>query len=223
MPEQLGFDLPVRTALGREDFLVSPANAVALAMIEGWQTWPQGKMVLSGPEGAGKTHLTHVWAQLTNAQIVAAKDLLHADIEGLAQGALAVENVPEIQSDSQAQTQLFHLHNLLMAAEHPLLMTGRTAPGFWSMALPDLQSRVDASGHAALEAPDDALLAAVLAKLFADRQLRPRADVVPYLVTRMERSFAAAGRIVAHLDAQSLAKGQKITRAFTAKSLDTLP
>lgn len=222
MAEQLGFDLPVRTALGRGDFLISPANAVALAMIEAWRDWPQGKMVLSGPEGAGKTHLTHVWASLSDAQIISAKSLGDAEIESLATGPVAVEDVPEIKTDMQAQTQLFHLHNLALAAGHALLFTGRAAPGFWAMSLPDLQSRIDASGHAALEAPDDALLAAVLAKLFADRQLRPSPDVIPYLVTRMERSFATAGRIVTHLDTQSLAMGQAITRKFAAKALDTL-
>ena len=30
MEEQLSFDLPVRTALGREDFFLSPANALAV-------------------------------------------------------------------------------------------------------------------------------------------------------------------------------------------------
>ena len=221
MAEQLGFDLPVREALGREDFLVSPANAVALAMIEGWQSWPQGKMVLSGPEGSGKTHLSHVWANLSGAQIIAAVDLCDTDIEALSSTSVAVEDVPGIQADTAAQTQLFHLHNLVLAAGNALLFTGRSAPGFWAMTLPDLQSRIDASGHAALEAPDDALLAAVLAKLFDDRQLRLRPDVIPYLVTRMERSFATAGRLVAHLDSQSLAKGQAITRKFAGKALDT--
>ena len=220
MPKQLGLDLPVRTALGREDFLVSPSNAVALAMIDDWKNWPQGKMVLSGPEGAGKTHLAQVWAQLSGAAVVNAAQI--TDAEALAETSVVVEDVPIIQADLSRQTQLFHLHNLLLASGKYLLMTGRSAPGYWGMTLPDLQSRIDASGHAALEPPDDALLAAVLSKLFADRQLRPRPDVIPYLVSRMERSFASAGRIVAQLDAQSLAERQDITRAFAAKSLDKL-
>ena len=54
---QLSFDLPTRTALGRADFFVSPANAEAVALIEGWHGWPSRKLVVAGPAGAGKTRV----------------------------------------------------------------------------------------------------------------------------------------------------------------------
>lgn len=57
MKGQLAFDLPIRPALSREDFFISPANALALASLDGWRDWPRGKMVLVGPRGSGKTHL----------------------------------------------------------------------------------------------------------------------------------------------------------------------
>ena len=220
MAEQLGFDLPVRTARGREDFMISPANALALAMIDDWRNWPRDKLVLSGPEGSGKTHLVHVWAEMARARILPAPALAAADPTEIATGPLAIDDVPEIAEDGPAQTVLFHIHNMLAEAGHALLMTGRPAPAHWRLSLPDLQSRVEAAGHAALAAPDDALLAALFVKLFADRQLRPRADVIPYLVTRVERSFAAAARIVAVLDDQSLAEKRDISRHFAARTLD---
>ena len=220
MATQLGLDLPVRAALGRDDFMVAPSNAVALAMIEGWRAWPMGKLVLSGPDGAGKTHLTHVWAADAQARIISARDLSPDTVGDLAGSAIAVEDVPDIRTDTTAQTALFHLHNLLQSAGLPLLMTGAAAPSHWAMSLPDLQSRIDAAGHASLDRPDDSLLAAVLAKLFNDRQLLPRADVIPYLVSRMERSFEAAGRIVAALDSASLARKKPVTRALAAELLD---
>ena len=220
MAEQLGFDLPVRTALGRDDFLVAPSNAVALSMVEAWRNWTPPKLVLSGPEGAGKTHLTHVWATDSGARIIAARDLDHTTVDALFDRAVAVEDVDQIAHDLDRQTAVFHLHNALQAAGLPLLMTGHAAPNLWRMSLPDLQSRVDAAGLAALDAPDDSLLGAVLAKLFTDRQLTPRPDVIPYLVTHMERSFAAARRIVATLDATSLARKKPITRALAASCLD---
>lgn len=220
MATQLGLDLPARAALGRDDFMVSPCNAVALAMVDGWPTWPNKKLVLSGPGGAGKTHLTHVWAAETQAQIRAAQDLHEDQIQTLAQTPVAIENVPEIANDAAAQTALFHLHNLLQDAGLPLLMTGTQAPAHWRMSLPDLQSRIAAAGHAALDPPDDALLAAVLVKLFADRQLTPPADVIPYLLARIERSFDAARHVVAALDAASLALKRPITRNLTGTVLD---
>jgi len=71
-----------------------------------------------------------------------------------------------------------------------------------------------------LEAPDDALLAAVLGKLFADRQVVVPPTLIPYLVTRMERSFTAARALVARLDAAALAQGRPITRALASALLD---
>ena len=105
----------------------------------------------------------------------------------------------------------------------PLLMTGTAPPRHWARSLPDLQSRVDAAGHARLDPPDDTLLAAVLAKLFADRQLVPKPDVIPYLLNHMDRSFAAARDMVSALDASSLAQKRALTRAFAAQVLDNAP
>ena len=78
MAEQLNFDLPVRAALGRDDFFVSPANAMAMGLVDLWPNWSAGKLVLSGPKGAGKTHLVHVWAAMSGAHIVSATSL-HKD------------------------------------------------------------------------------------------------------------------------------------------------
>ena len=67
---QLVLDLPVRPALGRADFFVSPANRLALAQVESWPGWPSGRLAVTGPEGAGKTHLAHVWAARAGARII---------------------------------------------------------------------------------------------------------------------------------------------------------
>lgn len=220
MAQQLGFDLPSRTALERDAFFVAPSNALALAMIDGWARWASGKLVITGPLGAGKTHLTHVWAQMTGAQIIAARDLAEADIPTLARGPVAVEDVPDIAQDPAAQTALFHLHNMVLAEGHALLMTGAGAVPHWGLSLPDLVSRLRGTTSVALDPPDDALLAALLVKLLADRQLTPKPDLIPYLLGRMDRSFAAAIALVARLDAASLALKRPITRHLAAQVLD---
>ncbi|MFD3190568.1 chromosomal replication initiator DnaA [Sedimentitalea sp. HM32M-2] len=219
MAEQLSFDLPAKPVLGRDDFFVSPANALAVAMIDSPATWPQGRLVLTGPAGSGKTHLAHVWADATGARILAARDLADCDVAALAQGPVAVEDVPAIARDPAAQNALFHLHNLLTAGGFRLLMTGRRAPNLWDMSLPDLQSRVQGATHMALQAPDDRLLAAVMAKLFADRQITPKPDVIPYLLHRMDRSFRAATNLVLRLDQAALAQKRTLSRRLAAELL----
>jgi len=222
-PQQLSFDLPSKPALGRDDFFVSPGNAVAVATIESEVPWPGGKLVLCGPAGSGKTHLCHVWAELSGASVVPAGDLAGADIPALADGPVAVENVPGIARDLPAQNALFHLHNLAQAHSTPLLLTADIAPNHWELTLPDLQSRMSATTITTLPAPDDALLAAVLVKLFADRQITVQPDLIAYLLKRMDRSFDAAGRLVAALDKSALSKGKPVTRKLAATVLDNSP
>lgn len=220
MPQQLNFDLPLRHAMGRSDFMVAPSNAVALALMDQTPRWALQKLVLSGPRGSGKTHLTHVWATDLGAQIVQAQDLTEHDVPHLATGPVAVEDVPCAARNEPAQTALFHLHNMMFAQGWPLLMTGTGAPNLWAMSLPDLQSRIDAATVATLDAPSDALLAALLAKHFDDRQLHPPADLIPWLLLRMDRSFAAARDTVAALDHACLTQQRKLTRSFAGQVLD---
>lgn len=217
MPEQLSFDLPIRAALGREDFFVAPANAMAVALIEAWQNWPGRKLLLEGPKGAGKTHLAHVWAKAADAQIVTATTLTQADIPALARKPVAVEDVPAIAGDPAAEDALFHLHNLVLAEGHALLLTADRPAARWGLALPDLASRMQGTQATRLDAPDDRLLAALLAKLFADRQLVPTPDTIPYLVARMDRSFDDARRIVARMDRAALSQGRAVNRRLAAE------
>lgn len=220
MPEQLRFDLPVRQALGRDDFFVSPANAAAVAMIEGWQGWAGRKLLLAGPEASGKTHLAHVWAGLSGAEIVEAQNLPDADIPALASGHVTIEDAQKIAGTPAAEEALFHLHNLTLAEGHALLVTADAPPLRWGLELPDLASRMQGTTLVALEPPDDALLTAVLMKLFADRQLSPAPETIAYLVTRMPRAFDAAGRLVDALDESALEEGKPINRALARQVLD---
>ena len=221
-PRQLSFDLPAKPALGRDHFFVSPANSAAVAMIEAWQGWPGRKLALVGPSGAGKTHLAHVWAELSGAVILSARDLETANIPELATGNVAVEDTPVIAGNPKAEDALFHLHNLVLAEGHSLLLTADIAPQYWGLRLPDLASRMQGTPMVILESPDDRLLMAVLTKLFADRQLSPTPDTIPYLVRRMDRSFEAARQIVAQLDETALETGRPINRALAARVLDNL-
>ena len=71
----------------------------------------------------------------------------------------------------------------------------------------------------ALSAPDDALLRAVMVKLFADRQLSVDESLIAYLATRIERSFAAARKAVEALDREALRQKRSVTRALAAELL----
>lgn len=219
MATQLPLDLPTRTALGRDAFFVSPSNAVALASIDNWRNWPNGKMILSGPQGAGKTHLAQVWASDSAAQVVAAKALVDSDISQLASAPLAVEDADQIAGQADAEEALFHLHNMILSEGHPLLITAQTPPRDWNLTLPDLKSRMEGTSLTSIDQPDDTLLAAMLTKQFADRQLMPSPEAVTYLLRNMERSAAEVERIVSLMDRRALSQSRKISRQLAVEVL----
>ncbi len=222
MAQQLSFDLPSKPALGRADFLVAPSNQIAVAALDSWRDWPEGKLAIVGPEGAGKTHLAHVWAGEVSAEIVPARALADRDPHELAgSGAVVVEDAETIAKP--AEEPLFHLHNLLRQKGGALLLMSDTAPARWPIVLPDLASRMQATTVVEISPPDDMLLQAVMVKLFADRQIEVPANVPPYVLGRIERSFAAVGAAVAALDKAALEAGQGVTRPLAGRVLDNFP
>ena len=184
-PRQLALALDHAESFAREDFLGGPSNAAALALIETFPDWPTRAVVLVGPEGSGKSHLGAIWASDAGARFLGARALAQADLPAaLATGALVVEDIAPGDFDERA---LFHLLNFAREQQAYLLLTARTAPGGWSVAIRDLGSRLKSLPVVTLEAPDDSLLRALLIKLFADRQLLVDESLVSYVATRIER------------------------------------
>lgn len=218
MADQLFFDWPRRIALGPDDFYVSDANAEAHALVRTPATWPEGKLAVTGPKGCGKTHLARLFGHLTGAEIIAARDLGPRDTPP--DRPVVVENVETLPE--AGEEPLFHLHNGLRAAGLPLLLTSDRAPTRWAIRLPDLASRMQGTMCVTIADPDDRLLSAVILKLFQDRQLSPAPTVATYLASRIDRSFAAAARIVDLIDRRALATGREINRKLASDLLSEI-
>jgi len=217
LPRQLSLALGHRASLDRADFLSGHGNETALALIERWHEWPARALVLIGPEGSGKSHLAAIWAQAAGARVIAGHALDAASVpQALVTGALAVEDADRGQLDEAA---LFHLLNLAREQSAWLLITARRPPAAWPARLPDLVSRLRALPVVTLDPPDDALLAAVLVKLFADRQLAVDERLIEFLVNRIERSFAAAQAVVEELDSEAMRLKRPVNRALAAEIL----
>jgi chromosomal replication initiation ATPase DnaA len=214
VPRQLALALDHAESYARDDFLSGSCNAAALQLIDSWPDWPASAIALVGPEGSGKTHLATIWALASGARVISGHALTETALRSaLATGALVIEDAAAI-ADERA---LFHLINLAREEGAFLLFTARTTPSTWPFAIADVISRLRAMPVVMLQAPDDAMLRAVIVKLAADRQLGFDESIVRYLSTRIERSFAAARAAVIALDNEALRQGRPPSRALAAE------
>jgi len=212
--DQLFLDLPFRTALGRVDFFVTQSNEAAVAWLDRWPDWPEPALFLYGPQGCGKSHLIRVWCTRTGAVAITPAQLTLAAVPEIAgYGSVALDQVDYIVE----YEPLLHLYNILREQGGFLLLASRIPPRQLSIPLADLRSRFLAAQAVGIQPPDDELLLAVMAKLFADRQVWVGQEVLSFLVARIERSFAAAERAVNRLDRISLS-GQRPITVHTASA-----
>jgi chromosomal replication initiation ATPase DnaA len=217
---QLAFDLPIKASVSAEDFLVSASNERAYAAIEAWPDWPGRVLLLLGPAGAGKSHLAAMWAERAGARQIAAAKLGACDLpELLAAGGLVVEDAEAI---GEAEAAFFHLLNLAAEQQAYLVLTARGWPMSWHIKTPDLLSRLRQAPAIELGEPDDALVRAVLVKLFVDRQLIVDTAVIDFVALRIDRSLAAARSLVEALDQAALARRRRITRPMAGEMLRRL-
>ena len=215
-PRQLALDLPFATGRGLADFLPAPCNCAALDAVLRWPDWPAPVLVLSGPPASGKTHLARIWAERADALVLCRADLAdpgRALRRAAAAEAVAclVDDADAVATDDDGEALLFHLHNAVVGRGGSLLLTAALPPAAWPLRLPDLRSRLRAAWPVRIEPPDDTLLAALLVKQFADRQLRVEPAVIGYLVPRLERSFAATREVVDAVDRAALREQRPVT------------
>jgi chromosomal replication initiation ATPase DnaA len=207
--EQLGLPLRRRRPPTRDNFIVSACNEAAVRLVDTPDLWPDRRLCLVGPAGSGKSHLARVWADRVGARIWPG-----SEIETLRDQPVLVDDADRVRDDFA----LFRLFEMT-AAKGALLLTGESPPREWPVSLPDLKSRLAGLTVTTLGAPDDALARDLLVNLFAERNIRPKDDVIPYLVSRVERTAPAFADIVDRIDRLATASGREITRALAAELL----
>ena len=221
-PVQLPLDFGWDAALDHDEFLTAACNQEAAAWLTNWPDWLARTIVLYGPAGCGKTHLLSIWKRRADALLLTPEDLPALDPPAAitTSRAVAIDDVDRAFSGS-GPGALLHLYNLVHEAKGWLLMTGRSPPSAWHITSPDLASRLRAALAVPIGEPDETLLAALLVKQFADRQLSVTPEVIRFLSTRIERSFAAVRTVVADLDRASMSRKQVIGRKLAASVLAT--
>jgi chromosomal replication initiation ATPase DnaA len=226
--KQIPLAFEPQTDFRREDFMVADCNKKAFAMIDRWPEWSMFGLFLYGPEGCGKTHLAHIFADRVArlsprpvaVQMINAREVKPSKVERLYREnpCLVVENLTA-EADN---TALFHLFNLYQNEGGSVLFTSSQAPARLAFTLPDLCSRIRMLPAVAITEPDDAMLEALVVKLFTDRQIVISSDVLNFIVQNTQRSFSFVQKFVAEIDTVSLAYKRAVSVPIAREALKTL-
>lgn len=209
---QIPFDLTLPPDYSARAFIGGPPNAEAVDALANVQAWANNILAIVGPRGCGKTHLGHIWAKAQTAIIVdgSAGFVPRRDYRGK---ALWIDNGGLVD-----EYVLFTLINLAITGEiKSLLLCAREIPAKWQVQLPDLRSRLRNIQIAQMQEPDEAVLQAIITKLFKDRGLIVSDKLIAYLLSHADRSVDSLRGLIVELDKKAASEKVNVTRTFAAK------
>ena len=178
-----------------EDFLLSDSNRDAFGHLTRWALWPVMATLLTGPRKSGRSLLGRIFVRKTGGRLF--------------------DN-----AETHDEEAIFHAWNAAQTQRKPLLIVADSPPPRWQVSLPDLQSRLAATPHVEIEAPDDALMGDLILKLLGDRGIAAPPQLADYLVPRIERTHLAVLEVVDVLDRVTLSHHKRMTVPLAKKALD---
>ena len=211
--DQLTIEMPKRSALSREDFMVNECNHEAIQFID---TFYQGKMksgLLIGPKGSGKSHLVNVFCKNFEKERWLISQKGDKNIYKIFQenNMIIIEDI-DLISSVEEEEYLFHSINLSKELNKVLLLTSGVNLSDIIIKTPDLRSRLDSIQSVKILEPNDDLMNALILKLFHDRQILIKPNIISYLMQRIERSYLGISSIVDLIDNVSLSKHKSISK-----------
>ena len=224
MNEQLILSLSLKEALEKEDFFISPSNLHSVTLMGNIEHWSSGALLLVGPKGSGKTHLSLVWSRENNAKQIALESVIPEIERGLNYDSVCIEDLHLIEDigihkKPIIEEGIFHIINSIRSRGGKLLISSSKTPNTLALSLRDLVSRLQSFSNTRIREPDDSLVMALLLKYFNDRQIYIKHSILTYMATRIDRTYSAIYEFVKSLDHKSLVLNTKITRTLIDETL----
>lgn len=214
--------------LNEEDFLVTACNETAYTAINIWPYWQHFALNIYGPKSCGKSHLAHIWINKIQRSlprpiqipIIPAKSINMKNVNKFANehSFLVVEDL----DTGINEEALFHLYNHYNVPERYILFTSEQPPAKLPFKLPDLRSRLNIIPTVEIYQPDDAMLTALIAKLFNDRQIIISQDILNHILKNTERSFEFVAKLIAEIDDISWTYGRAVSIPIVRQALKNL-
>lgn len=216
------------TYMGEEDFLVAACNETAYKAVKIWPYWQHFALNIFGPKSSGKSHLAQIWINRVQKSlprpiqipIISAQNINMKNINKYANEFpfLAIENMDGHINEEA----FFHLYNHYNVPEKFILFTSEFPLSKLPLKLPDLRSRLNTIPTAEILQPDDAMLTALIAKLFNDRQIIISQEILDYILKHTERSFDFIARLVEEIDDISWTYGRAVSIPIVRDALYNL-
>jgi hypothetical protein len=192
---QIALPLERGAASGPARIVLGAGNSHVAEALAAPENWPFRTAVLTGPPRSGKSLFAR-W------------------FEASGKGD-ALDDAHRLD-----EAEVFHRWNRAQEGGRPLLVVGGEPP--WTIALPDLRSRLGAALQLEIGLPDDALAEDLLLSMAAERDLPLGADAAGYLVPRATRSYLQLEKLVGAIDRLSLERKAPPTLAIWRAALEAV-
>lgn len=193
-PDQIALPLDWPHSDGDARFIVTEANRAAFDHFRKWSMWPVKATILAGPRRSGKSLLGRSFVERVGGRLLE-------------------------EADRRDEEELFHAWNQAQDSGRPLVMVADTVPPDWCPRLPDLRTRLAVTPVTRIGDPDDALFAALIQLLFADRGLHIPGEALRFMTERLHRDYWTAERAVEAVDRFAIAERARVSLPTIRRAL----
>lgn len=183
---QLPLPIDWRSSGQDSGVVLGEGNAHALDLLSRPHLWPSHCMLLVGPPRSGRSTIA---AEIARQGIADSID----------------------DADRADEAALFHRWNVAREAGQRLIFVAADVPPHWVIALPDLRSRLSSAGVARIDAPDEAMIEAMIVQGLGRAGTAFAADAPRYMAQRLPRCYQQIEAALAVLTSESLSSGRKIS------------
>ena len=159
--DQIALPLDFPQSGDERRFILADANRDAFEHFRHWSMWPVKATLLTGPRRSGRSLLARGFVDRVGGRLFD-------------------------DAERHEEEALFHAWNQAQETGRPLVLVVDDSDG-WSVKLPDLKTRLAVTPVARITQPDDALFAALIELLFADRGLHIPGDALRFITGRVHR------------------------------------
>ena len=214
-------DQHLDTFVGAPDGAIALLRAVAAGEARDW-------LYVSGPAGAGKTHLllgSCAHALATGARpaylpLASAAGRVRDALESLeGMDLVAVDGLDVVAGHREDEVALFDFHNRARTNGTRVLYAADARPDALALMLPDLRSRLGQCIGIALTPPDDEARREVLRQRAQRRGLAVDEAALDWLLRRVGRDLGSLTQLFDRLDRAALAAQRRLTVPFLREVL----